>query len=386
MTMGERRSLEPTENVGGGLHRRALVIDTMAGGPGVLTQKMCDELECLPTGMPTAEVFRELERLQTRAFHDAQFGDWWKAVGHSGVDVLSISVGAWGDKPFSFRGAVYDLGEWHQRITWDRRFVLVREPQDLQRCTDPSSTGVLLGFQDSAQLEGDLRNVETFHGLGVRMIQLTYNERGAAGCGCTEPSDEGLTTFGRDLVRELNEVGIVVDLSHCGARTTMEALELSEAPVAVSHAACAAIHPHARNKSDDVLRALGQRSGYFGVCLVPAFLAMRTDRPSVEHFVRHVMHALEMGGPTTVGIGTDWGVEHSPPSIRRRLQAEATARGFRPDDDFDFAVATRGFETWAMGFPRLTDALLGAGLDEPMVEGILGKNFSEFWQTAVRER
>jgi membrane dipeptidase len=384
--MGEVTSTESVEGVGRDLHRRALVVDTMAGGPGVLTREMFDRMERLPTTMPTAEVFRELERLQTRAFLDAQFGNWWEAVGNSGVDVLSISVGAWGDKPFSFRGAVYDLGEWHQRFACDPRLVLVRDPGDFQGCTDPSSTGVLLGFQDSTQLEGDLRNVETFYGLGVRMIQLTYNERGPAGCGCTEPSDSGLTKFGRDLVQELNDVGIVVDLSHCGERTTMEAIEVSRAPVAVSHAACAAIHPHARNKSDDVLRSLGQTGGYFGVCLVPAFLARRFDRPSLDHFVRHVLHALEVGGSSTVGIGTDWGVEHSPPSVRRRLQAEAGTRGFRPDDDFDFAVTTGGFETWSAGFPRLTEALLAAALDEPTVEGVLGKNFATYCLAALRKR
>jgi microsomal dipeptidase-like Zn-dependent dipeptidase len=192
-------------------------------------------------------------------------------------------------------------------------------------CAEPGRACVLLGFQDCAQLGGDLRNAETFHGLGVRMIQLTYNGRGEAGSGCTASTDEVLTPYGRDLVRVLNEVGILVDLSHCGSRTSTEAIELSCRPVAVSHSACAAIHPHARNKSDDTLRALAGKGGYVGICLVPAFLAPRDRQPSVQHFV----------------------------------------------------------ETWASGFARPTSALLTSGLDEATVRGVLGASFARFFAAAI---
>lgn len=372
-----------TESRAASLHRDTLVIDGLAGGPGVLTDEMLRELDDLDPGMATAELFREIERMQTRAFCGDRFGAWWQAIDTAGVDVLSISVGAWGDRPFSFRGAVQDLGEWHRRFTGIPRFHLVRSPADMDVCAGPDRTGVLLGFQDCAQLEGDLRNAETFHGLGVRMIQLTYNGPGEAGSGCTASSDEGLTRYGRDLVRVLNDLGIVVDVSHCGPRTTIEAIELSSRPVAASHAACAAIHPHARNKSDDILRALGQSGGYLGVCLVPAFLAPRDDQPSVTHFVNHVQHALDVCGPENVGIGSDWGVEHSPEVTRRRLQTEAAARGFRPADEFDFAATTKGFKNWTDGFPRLTAALLAAGLGEPTVRGVLGANFARYFAMAV---
>jgi len=368
------------------LHARALVIDSMAGGPGVLTPAMVEELGDLSDDLATPEVFRELERVQTRAFRAGTFTAWWDAVEVSGVNVLSVTVGAWGDQPFSFRGAVQDLGEWHQRIDADQRMTLIREANDLRQCVDTRRTGILLGFQECSQLEGDLRNVETFHGLGVRMIQLTYNGRSLAGCGCTEPVDDGLTAFGRDLIRQLNEVGILIDISHCGPKTSLEAIAWSRVPVAVSHAACAGVHPHARNKHDDVLRALGDTGGYFGVCLVPGFIARADEIPSVEHFVAHVQHALELTGPLAVGIGTDWGVECSPPSLRRRLQAEASARGFRPSDNFRFAQLTAGFETWVLGYPRLTEALLDAGLDEPTVERILGENFARFFGAATSGR
>jgi membrane dipeptidase len=263
------------------------------------------------------------------------------------------------------------------------RFALGREPADLGAVKEAGRTGVLLGFQDCAQLEGDLRNAETFHGLGVRMIQLTYNGPGEAGYGCTAELDEGLTRFGRDLIRSMNDLGLIVDVSHCGPRTTLEAIDYSRAPVAVSHSACSAVYRHVRNKSDDVLRALADNDGYFGVCAVPAFLASRQQRPSLRHMTQHLLHAIEMCGPARVGIGTDWGVACSPEPVRRRLQDESAARGFRQQDDFDFAMRTEGFEEWAAGFPKITRSLMQAGLADQTIEGVLGENFRRAY-TAVR--
>jgi membrane dipeptidase len=277
---------------------------------------------------------------------------------------------------------VYDLGEWHRRLhpAGGGRFTLIREPADLHAARDTGHTGILLGFQDCTQLERDPRNTETFHGLGVRMIQLSYNGPSDAGYGCTSERDHGLTGFGRDLIRAMNDLGMIIDVSHCGPRTTIEAITYSGSPVAVSHSACAAIHRHARNKDDTIPRALADTGGYFGVCAVPTFLAPRHQRPSLDHMVRHITHAAEVAGPDRVGIGTDWGVACSPEPIRRRLQQEANKRGFRAEDDFDFQLRTEGFETWAAGYPRITERLLAAGFTDSQAQGILGQNFQHFYQ------
>lgn len=168
------------------------------------------------------------------------------------VDVLSVSIGAWGDRPFSYRGAVQDLGEWHRRFAAVDRFLPVAHADDFTTARRDGRTGVLLGFQDCTQLDSDLRNLETFHPLGVRMIQLTYNDHGPAGSGCMTATDEGLTRYGRELIRAMNDLGVIVDVSHCGPQTTLQAIDASREPVAVSHAACSSIHPHPRNKNDAV--------------------------------------------------------------------------------------------------------------------------------------
>lgn len=363
------------------LHRSTVVIDTLAGGPGVFTDAMHHRLAGLDEALPQPEFFRELQRLITSAFLTGEFGAYWQAVKQSMVDVLSISVGAWGDTQFSFRGAVYDLGEWHRRFAAVPQFTLITSPAGLRDVKRSSVTGILLGFQNSTQLERDLRNAETFHGLGVRMIQLTYNNRSDAGDGCMQATDDGLTTFGRELIRCMNDLGLIVDLSHCGPRTTMEAIEWSRAPVAVSHAACAALHPHPRNKTDEILRALAATGGYIGVCAVPAFLAdQRERRPSVAVMAEHLLHAMDICGENQVGIGSDWGVARAPEPMLTRLRAEARSRGFREEHQFDFASTTDGFERWSAGFPRITQALFDADLSAAAIKAVLGESFCRFYE------
>ncbi len=365
----------------GELHQGTVVVDTLAGGPGVFTAAMHDRLAYLDERLPQAEFFREIERLNTSAFLTQQFDVYWQAIKESMVDVLSVSVGAWGDKPFSFRGAVYDLGEWHRRFAGIPQFTLISDPASLREVKQSGTTGILLGFQNSTQLERDVRNAETFHGLGIRMIQLTYNDHSDAGDGCMQAIDEGLTVFGRELIRCMNDIGIIVDLSHCGPRTTMEAIEWSRAPVAVSHAACAALHPHPRNKTDKILRALASTGGYLGVCAVPAFLTdQRKQRPSVAVMTEHILHALDICGEEGVGIGSDWGVTDSPTSVLTRLRAESRSRGFRKQRQFDFAHTTDGFERWSAGFPKITQSLVTAGLSAPAITGVLGGNFCNFYE------
>ena len=363
------------------LHRGTVVVDSLAGGPVVFTAAMRDRLAHLDERLPQAEFFREIERLNTSTFLTQKFDMYWQAIKESMVDVLSVSVGAWGDKQFSFRGAVYDLGEWHRRFAKIPQFTLISDFTSLREVKRSGATGILLGFQKSTQLEGDVRNAETFHGLGIRMIQLTYNDHSYAGDGCMQAIDEGLTFFGRELIRCMNELGIIVDLSHCGLRTTMEAIEWSRAPVAVSHSACAALHPHPRNKTDDILRALSSTGGYLGVCAVPAFLAdRRKRRPSVAVMTEHILHALDICGEAGVGIGSDWGVKGSPVPVLTRLRSESRSRGFRERRQFDFAHITDGFERWSVGFPRITRSLVTTGLSDAAIKGVLGGNFCNFYE------
>src|SRR5881392_1524569 len=173
-------------------------------------------------------------------------------------------------------------------------FLRVRGVADIRRAKETSRVGLIAGFQDATMLEGDLSRVDVFHDLGVRIIQLTYNVRNLLGDGCLEPGNAGLSNFGRDVVRRMNELGILVDLSHCGRRTTTDAIAMSTKPVAVTHSGCAAVADLARNKTDEQLRLLAAKGGVVGIYTMPF---LRTSgQPTASDFIQHVEHAVQVCG------------------------------------------------------------------------------------------
>ena len=320
--------------------RRSPRVDALAGGPVLYPSGIREELVRLcETNAPTCVVYRAFDEMLTDRMVRDDLPEYWTEIERSGVDVLSVSIGAWGERMFGLDAALCDLAQWDQRFQEVPRLWRIEGPEDLHTTVRDSRTGILLGFQNSDQFEGDLGNVALLAQRGIRMVQLTYNGRNAAGSGCTERHDDGLTAFGRDLVREPNDVGVIVDVSHCGVRTSMDAIELSSRPVAVSHAGCAALCGHDRNKSDDLLRLLGERGGFFGVCAVPLFLC-DDGQADVDDILRHIIHALEVAGTHAVGIGSDWGVPNTPPQLLERLQGSAACQGFRPEHRFEFTART----------------------------------------------
>ena len=193
-------------------------------------------------------------------------------------------------------------------------------------------------------------------GLGVRIIQLTYNSRNLLGDGCTERVQTGLSQFGVDAVRRMNEVGVVVDTGHCSDPTTLDAVEASERPVMVTHAFCRSVSDHDRGKSDDVIRTVGESGGYFGVVTVPFFI---TDDPNprLDHWLAHVDRAVELAGVDHVGLGSDFdGVSGQLP---------------------------QGVSS-AADLPNITAALLERGYTADQVHKILGGNLLRAFRDVER--
>jgi microsomal dipeptidase-like Zn-dependent dipeptidase len=192
---------------------------------------------------------------------------------------------------------------------------LVRDNQDLvEICVDDSgirrvaSSGrcaLLLGYQNTACLSGRIRMVEVFADLGVRVMQLTYNNQNDVGGSCYEVHDQGLARFGREVVEEMNRQGILVDLSHVGERTSLDAVALSAVPVAITHANPSSLVPHLRNKSDELLRALAARGGVVGLATYPNITGPYVE--SADRWSEMVARTVDLCGVDHVGIGTDLG-------------------------------------------------------------------------------
>ena len=365
------------------LHRNALVIDTLGPlGPSTFTPAIEARLdELVAAGAPAWRLIAEIDGWLRRTLVTDELASFWEGWEEAGVDAVSLTVGAFGETPFTYENAISDLASMTALFdALPERFVKVTTAADLERAHSENKKGVILNFQNATPLGDDLSRLELFHALGIRIIQLTYNARNLLGDGCTERVQSGLSAFGVDVIREMERLGMMVDLSHCSEATTSDAMEVASRPVAITHSFCRSIQEHDRAKSDDIVRAIGQMGGYFGVLVVPFFITDAAEA-TLEHWLAHVDRAAELAGIEHVGIGTDWG-EVLPKSVVQALNEEMLRFGFREEHRVDWAATVDGFRRWR-DWPNLTAALLGRGYSEDEVRGILGGNFLRVFQEVV---
>jgi membrane dipeptidase len=187
-------------------------------------------------------------------------------------------------------------------------FTIIRRQPEIALAKQSGRMGILMGFQYTAFLEDDPSRIGMFRNLDVRIMQLTYNNRSIFGDGCLEPGNAGLSNAGHAAVTTMNSIGVAVDLSHSGYRTTSDAIEASSKPVLITHSGCAAVYAQPRNKPDAILRALADRGGYFGVYLMP-FLVASPTVPTRKHVLDHLVHAIDVCGADHVGVGCDGSIQ-----------------------------------------------------------------------------
>lgn len=364
------------------LHREAVVVDTCGPeGPAVYTPAMLARLDELESRQaPTGELVEAMTEMTHDALLRGELDDYWSGWKASGVDVSCLTIGVdWGPDPFTYEAAMRDLQRYSRLFSELDGFVKVTSAADFERAHGDGKAGVLLAFQNTTHFGDDLGTLERFFELGVRVIQLTYNDRNLVGDGCMESDPTGLSSFGGDVVRRMNDLGILVDLSHCSEPTSFEAVSASSTPVAITHAFARAVHDHDRGKSDELIKAVGA-DGYVGVVLVPFFL---TSDPHVtlDHFLAHIDHIADLVGIDHVGIGSDWSPEFAP-QIVRALNAEVGSLGFRTEHRVDFGAKIEGLHAWA-DWPNVTRALAAHGFSDDEIRGLVGGNFLRLFREVV---
>jgi membrane dipeptidase len=252
----------------------------------------------------------------------------------------------------------------------------VRETEDIHRAKGTGRVGILLGFQGTDPIEDNLQMLTVYRDLGIKIMQLTYNATNRVGSGYRVPEDHGLTRFGREVIAEMNRLGILIDLSHCGDRTTNEAIEASRRPVAITHANSRRFSNQARNKSPETLRALAERGGMVGAMAFPLVLT-GTPSASLEDFLAAIEDLVDLVGIDRVGLGPDF-MEEMP----RDVMSQALA-GF--DDDtaarFFSARKVEGFGS-VSEFPAVTAGLLARGWSPETVRKVLGGNWLRLYEEA----
>jgi membrane dipeptidase len=315
---------------------------------------------------------RELEEdPAARSLHTEDFR-------RSGVDVLQVTLGGIEMRMHDWDATLRDVGRWQRRAAIGEDLEVCGSAEDLRAARAAGRTAVMLGLQDTLQIGTDLERVEQLYGLGVRVVQLTYNRRNLVGDGCTEPHQSGISRFGVELVGVMNELGIVVDVSHSGDQTTIEAVEVSKLPIAYTHTACRAIFEHPRAKTDEQLRLLAEHGGYVGIVAVPFFL--KQADAGIPDMIDHISHAAGIVGIENVGIGTDWGfwTTDFPAELRpRAMRSFAATSGFRPEDGLELGVGLGPFVEWGDRL-EITRELVARSFSDDEIRGLLGDNWLRF--------
>ena len=311
-----------------------------------------------------------------------QYANWsekiFRQMREGGLDAVHVTI----SYHENFRETVLNIEQWNR---WFEQFPELifkgRWAGDVRTAHESGRTAIFFGFQNPSPIEDDIGLVEVLHDLGARFMQLTYNNQSLLATGCYEDDDTGLTRMGKQVVREMNRVGMVVDMSHSADRSTIEAADHSERPIAITHANPHFWQPALRNKRDDVIRAVTQNGGMLGFSLYPHHLKGKSGC-TLESFCQMIADTAEKFGHEHLGIGSDL-CQDQPDSVVEWMrvgrwtkeidygEGSASAPGFPPmpswyQDNRDFGNISKGLAT--------------VGFSQAEVDGIMGDNWFRFYE------
>jgi microsomal dipeptidase-like Zn-dependent dipeptidase len=310
-----------------------------------------------------------------------QYANWsekiFREMNAGGVDAVHVTI-AYHE---NFRETVLNMEQWNR---WFERFPELichaRTAADITAAKEAGRTAIVFGFQNPSPIEDDIGLVEILYTLGARFMQLSYNNQSLLATGCYEENDPGITRMGKQVIREMNRVGMVVDMSHSAERSTLEAIELSERPIAITHANPQFWHKALRNKSDVVLKALAESGGMLGFSMYPHHLAGAGDC-SLQSFCQMIARTADMMGVERIGFGSDL-CQDQPDSVVEWMRV---GRWTKEIDYGEGSADNAGFPpqppwfTDNTGFPGLRTGLKDVGFSEEDVNRIMGNNWFRFF-------
>ncbi len=284
----------------------------------------------------------------------------------------------------SARETLTIIGAWHRLFEAHGDLIMpVFTAADIRHAHEVGKTGIIFGFQNPSPIEDELALVEVFYQLGVRFMQLTYNNQSLLATGCYESADSGITRYGRQVIAEMNRVGMVIDMSHSAEKSTLEAIEISERPIVISHANPLFWHDSLRGKSDVVIKTLAEAGGLLGFSLYPFHLRQHSAT-TLADFCGMVAKTADMIGVQNIGIGSDL-CQDQPLSILEWM------RNGRWSKTMDYGEGSAANATWPeqpdwfqsnADFPNLIVGLREIGFDEDEVAQIMGGNWLRFCEEA----
>ena len=287
-------------------------------------------------------------------------------VYHEDFDELQLEIKKW-EKLFHENSDLIFLG---------------KNFQDIDKANKENKTAIFFGFQNCSPIEDDINLDEKVHQLGCRFMQLTYNNQSLLATGCYEKVDSGVTNFGREVIREMNRVGLVVDMSHSAEKSTLDAIEFSEKPIAITHANPSFWHPAKRNKSSDLLKILSDSGGMLGLSLYPHHLKDNTNC-TLDSFCEMVAKTAEIMDVKKIGIGSDLCLDH-PDTVVEWMRNGSWSKSKNYGEGSKNKPGFPKQPDWfldARGFSNIEKGLKKAGFSDTETHGILGNNWYNFYKS-----
>ena len=317
-----------------------------------------------------------------------QFANWSEKIflqmREGGLDAVHVTI----SYHEVFREMVANIEDWNRHFeSFPELIFHGRSGDDVRRARREGRTAIFFGFQNPSPIEDDIGLVEICYMLGARFMQLTYNNQSLLATGCYEEEDAGVTRMGREVIAEMNRVGMIVDMSHSGERSTLEAIEISNRPIAITHANPFFWHPARRNKSNSVLQALGQSGGMLGFSLYPHHLKGKSGC-SLTSFCEMIARTADLIGVDSLGIGSDLCQDH-PDSVVEWMRV---GRWTKKIDYGEGNASDSGFPEmpdWFKDnrdFPNIKKGLLTHGFSEKDVAAIMGENWLSFFDKGFTSR
>lgn len=287
----------------------------------------------------------------------------------SGITAIHHAIGIGG--PAAKEQALTFLAIWGNYIARNSHvFTGVDKVSDILRAKRDGKVAVIMGLQNADQFQRP-DDVKTFFEIGLRCAQLTYNSQNRIGSGSTDRVDGGVSDFGAAIIAEMNAVGMLVDVSHCGDRTTLDAIDISPKPIAITHSNCRALIEHPRVKTDEAIKALAAKGGVMGITGVRNFVS-KSEPTTIVHYVNHIDHVVKLVGIDHVGIGTDSdlnGYDDTSPEMNKMLRgAYKDSYAFREKIDVD------GFDH-PLKIYDLVEELIRRKYSDDNIRAVLGGNF-----------
>jgi len=297
-----------------------------------------------------------------------------------GVNVIHVTIAYWENK----KEVIENINTWGRQFTEHSDLIMpINEAREIKIAQEEGKIGIIFGFQNCSPIEDDIRLIEEMYKLGVRIMQLSYNNQSLLATGCYEARDSGITRFGKEAIKEMNRLGMIIDMSHSAELSTLQAIELSTRPIAITHANPTTFHSALRNKSNDVLKNLSQSEGMLGVSLYPFHLANGSDC-LLKDFCNMIYDTAELMGIDRIGIGSDL-------CLNWDYKVLEWMRSGRWALAPDYGEGNAEQPSWPkqpdwfkdnLGFQNIINGLEAASFTSQDIEKIMGQNWLNFFNSS----